>query len=71
MFKFPEVLGEENFEMVMCSDGSRIYMKEVASGKVTEIVQDIRDFLSDLPSHYRIGILMPDGSVGKITPQRN
>lgn len=67
-FLFPEIRGEESFDAVMCQDQGDIYLKEVDSGTVYLIDEGhFRDVLAEMPTDWEVGIMMPDGSIAKIT----
>lgn len=68
-YHFPEFPGDVHFDAVMCSDEGDIYLKEVGTGVVWYVEEGMfREALAELPKGWNIGIMMPDGSVAKITP---
>lgn len=65
-FEFPEVIGEDKFDLLICESEGDIYLKEVHTGDIWQ-VSDLREALLEMPEGYTIGVLMPDGTVSKIT----
>ena len=66
-FLFPKFRGE--FDAVMCEDEGTIYVKETATNEIWEVEEGkIQDFFTEMPQGWTVGIVMPDGSVAKITP---
>jgi hypothetical protein len=67
-FLFPEIRGEELFDAVMCQDEGEIYLKEVDTGTVYVVDEGhFKDVLAEMPRDWEVGIMMPDGSIAKIT----
>ena len=66
-FIFPEFQG--TFDAVMCVEDGIIYIKEVVTNEISEVEDGkIHDFFTEMPKNWTVGIIMPDGSVAKITP---
>lgn len=67
-YLFPEIYGEDSYDAIMHHDDGQIYLKEVATGDIYQVYEDcLQEVFAELPQGWKLGILMPDGTIGKIT----